>query len=287
MSKSEDKRIKSVLKYNTHRKYIGEFIPQKLADACAKLASSQKWDNQLQYEYVHIGNINGTVICDSLWRQMSYNPVRFGTVSPFMFDGKNNIYKFCKSYDGDNATVNEVRDLLSKFLYLNRNRKTGAWHDTIATVNGNLEIHMKYNSHFDDNYHKLAKLRKCIKIIAKQNVADFDAGGEYKLGIMSVLGYGPINGYQMTIFDGLELNKLKSDIEKARAERDRCRAQIASQQDWIDRNIGVESPAEIRETEQEIEQDRQRYVQLSDKISNLQIELKNFFYNKMRQNDCK
>ena len=87
--KSQDK-LRSFLKYSAQRAYFGELT----GDALSRLY--QRLD---RCEYgtpvtIKIGKINGDVICRALWREMSFNPGYFGTVSPFVFNGVNNIFMF-------------------------------------------------------------------------------------------------------------------------------------------------------------------------------------------------
>ena len=92
MQSLDDKSVKIILKYNINRPYFGKFTASGLAGAYAKLKTTAQWDTPVKFSSVPVGHIDGNIICNALWYEMSYNPARFGTVSPFLHNGKNNIF---------------------------------------------------------------------------------------------------------------------------------------------------------------------------------------------------
>lgn len=189
----DDRHIQSIIKYNTSRAYIGEFTANDLRDAYVRLRTSYETEFPLGFTDVRIGLINGNVICDALWNEMSYNPVRFGSSSPFLVDGRNNIYRFCQirgdinSPDKTESVLATMRFKLIHFLHWNSDRN-GAWRDAMITNAGYVPVGMRADGHANSMYKRLANLRDSIKIIAYQNVADFkDIYGPYRAEIINMV----------------------------------------------------------------------------------------------------
>lgn len=181
----DNKYILKQISYNVHYPYIGSFTPHELSSAYWLHHTDEMQDAKM----LRVGNIDGNVICNALWREMSRNPVRFGDSSPFVFNGRNNIYAFCSSAhycvsDGDTAGVlYAIRHNLIGYMTLNA-LPNGQWNARLDTKDGVVYIGT------NKNYAMLAKLRECIKIIARRNVADFkNKKGPYRNGIVSKL-YG-------------------------------------------------------------------------------------------------
>lgn len=174
MSGLTDKHIESILKRQT----IGKFVPSELSARFKAIKSSQHQRNPLRQVGIRIGKIDGNVICSAIWSNMSYNPGRFGTNSPFIFNGRNNIYEFCKRPDksmfGADATeiLEQVRYYLVTFLRLNA-APNGAWRDVLYAPSGILNVGITDAGLTDKNYKMLAQLRNAINIVTKQNLDDF------------------------------------------------------------------------------------------------------------------
>lgn len=198
MSAFDDAHIKTILKYNPKRQYIGRMTAYDLHDAYHQLKRSYDWDNPLEYVNVNIGNIDGNAICDALWYEMSYNPVRFGANSPFVFGDRNNIFKFCKNYtpemDDVNSLLYKIRYNLIDFMSLNADEHN-SWRDKVYTQNGIIPIGLTPNGYADAAYKMLADLRASIKLIAQQNIADFSKKrGPYRVEIINTVQSRHPNG---------------------------------------------------------------------------------------------
>ena len=192
-----DKRIRNILRYDTSKAYFGSFTANDLSDAVGRIKASRNWTNPIDAVNIYIGHIDGDVICNALWHEMSYNPVRFGTVSPFMFHGKNSLYHFCNS-SNNHALTPENMKIFSDIQYelkgfMQRNaHPNGSWNDTI--IGEYLTIRLK-NGHTNREYKMLAHLRDCIRIITTQNINDFtDETMPYRAGIISTLHNSEQNG---------------------------------------------------------------------------------------------
>lgn len=189
---SDIKKIKTLLEYDASRQYFGAFTPSALSRAYGQLKRAANWAEPLDVVPVQVGVINGDVICNSIWYQMSYNPVRFGNISPFWYNNRNNIYRFCTGKipptTNDAAArdiIAEIRHHLTEYMTLNRGNN-GQWRDVITTQNGNVMISL-INGCSNPEYKMLAHLRDCIKPVASRNISDLkSARGPYRSEIIRI-----------------------------------------------------------------------------------------------------
>jgi len=185
-----DNKIKLVLKYDTSRHYFAGFSPDALSAAYGRLKTSASWNIPDVTTSLYVGKIDGNVICNALWNEMSYNPVRFGTVSPFVFNNKNNLFAFCDRRGASHINSDILAEIRHKLIvYMNINSDSnGGWYDAVRTnATGYVSIQI-IDGHSNDNYKILAMLRDCITIIARQNVADFKKKrGPYRNAIIDVV----------------------------------------------------------------------------------------------------
>lgn len=166
---------REVIKYSANRAYFGKLTGIGLADAYAQFKHSQDWDKPITKAKVKVGKIDGVVICHALWNEMSYNPLRFGKESPFMYKGREDIYHFCREgvpadFPGFKV-IEKIHHKMIDFMMLN-GRKLGKWYDIIDTENGSVTIKF-VDGHSDDNYKVLSMLREMIRFVTNQNTEDF------------------------------------------------------------------------------------------------------------------
>lgn len=166
--------MRGVLKYSPRRAYFGNFVPQKMYDSYSKFKRTEKWNDPVTQDVVEIGNITGDVICRALWEQASYNPKRFGVVSPFMHNGRADIKYFYNNGVPSNFpgydVWNQVREIMIEFMNLNDDphcEDNGA----IDTNRGLVRIKL-INGFTNINYQKLSKLTEMIRKIISQNLQD-------------------------------------------------------------------------------------------------------------------
>lgn len=188
MSKKQKNPILNVLEYDASRKYFGDFTYNMLYEVYHMFKHSQKHDKPITAQRIKVGHIDGEVICRALLKQMSYNPKRFGTVSPFRHNGRENIFRFCDTELSTSApgydVLVEVQKLLRKFLFSN-SKSNRQWFDEIRTGDGYLTISFD-NMYSDKNYKKLTMLRDALQKIINQNVADFNLP-EYRAEMVRVI----------------------------------------------------------------------------------------------------
>ena len=108
--RDEMQKIKNTIKYDTRRAYFGEWTPAQI-----HAIYHDAMDNFEHKIALNIGTLSVDAVCGVLWNEMSYNPIHFGSVSPFMFHGKNDIKQFIDTPTND-KTLNIVKELLKTFL---------------------------------------------------------------------------------------------------------------------------------------------------------------------------
>ena len=166
---------RELIKYSANRAYFGKLTGAGLSDAYAQFKHSQDWPKPITSANVVAGKIDGTVICRALWHEMSYNPLRFGKVSPFLHNGREDIYHFCRAGVSETFPafhiVEKLRHKMIGFMMLN-GRSRGQWYDKIDTHDGRVTIKL-VDGHSDDMYKLLSMLREMIRIITSQNLEDF------------------------------------------------------------------------------------------------------------------
>lgn len=175
MDKEKLISLRKVIKYSVARPYFDEFAAVNLDSAFGKFKQSKDWEKPVKSESVQVGHIDGGVICRALWNEMSYNPKRFGKVSPFLHNGKENIYRFCDKPVPETTPafelVETLRAKLVDFMTLNA-LPNGQWNDVVKAYNG-LVYTTYVNGHSDNTYKKLTLLREMIHLIASQNMKDW------------------------------------------------------------------------------------------------------------------
>lgn len=185
---SEDTIVLPILKYSTSYPYFGELRFRDLYSAQSNLHRCQFHDVPIDSHPVYIGKINGDVICGALWRLMGYNPGRFGTDNPFMYNGRNNIFHFVRTYDvAGNSVFAQLRTQLRDFLAANAH-DNGQWNDEIKTDGRGYVRTVLDDGHTGPMYKRLRMLRDAVQIITKQNVSDFkDKRGPYRAKIIDAV----------------------------------------------------------------------------------------------------
>lgn len=162
MIKKEDP-IKQVIQYDVNRCYFGNWTPDMLS---AAHRSSLDIGKAKQFTITPLDN---DTICNVLWYEMSYNPVRFGSSSPFKVDGLNDIMLFDTEMTrwDDTYYVTKFKQNIAYFKQVVNNdfedfNKTGV-------LPTNMYI---FGSHYPD-YFVLSDLRVALHAIASQNIEDF------------------------------------------------------------------------------------------------------------------
>jgi hypothetical protein len=220
MSKQQDSVVKNILSFSASKPYFGRLSSSDLNDAWHQIAKSAKWDNPIESVEIKTGSIDMGVISDSLAKEMSYNPLRWGE-SPIV--GRD-LFRFCLDRVVHDAELAPVKSNLKQFFDLTAN-SSRQWIDYDISSDGYLKIERNCEGHPNKNYKKLRLLFNCVKIIAKRNVNDFfDKKKPYRNEIISCLeqmsliklsDFGlvydipPHSGYQPELFEKPKLISVK------------------------------------------------------------------------------
>lgn len=188
MDNKEKSLYRNVVKYDAKRAYFGKLTAEHLDSAYGLFKHTQNWDKPVKVVSVTVGKIDGGIICRALWHEMSYNPKRFGFVSPFLCNGKESMYRFCDKRVPETTPgfviVDELRHKMIDFMTLN-SRPNGSWNDVISTDNGIVRMRL-IDGHSDNNYKILTKLREMIRLVTTQNSQDFKRA-KYRTEMLKVI----------------------------------------------------------------------------------------------------
>lgn len=102
------KQLKQIIQYNSERMYFGNWTPKDLSNS---FKYAKKHNTVSIFTVNKLTNDN---ICDILWQEMSLNPLRYGTKSPFKTDEKNDIRHFKNTYKPSANSTKYVVDLSYK-----------------------------------------------------------------------------------------------------------------------------------------------------------------------------
>lgn len=179
------KPVRSIIKYNTSRKYFGNWSPKQLHNLYQDCCKSEE---NISYD-LETGIISVNDICDTLWTEMSYNPLRFGDKSPFVFNNSNSIKDFCANYkftildNSANTTLAKIKSELKQFLTLTKKydpsfEQTGV----ISTTCTKIKLD-EYSFHPNIEYKILAHLVACIHVVCRQNLHDYYKSVKHRFAI--------------------------------------------------------------------------------------------------------
>jgi len=164
--------IKSIVKYNVQRQYFGNWTSKELRDS---FRSCMNQDRPKRV-WISTGVLSLESICNTLWNEMSYNPLRFGTESPFVIvNGKLDRKKAMDFYlkgTPESQVMKNVLQCLDAFIdslgkYDTKFRDTGI--SACTSVDVGCE---EYTNNSNDGYKILSTLVHCIHIICSQNNKD-------------------------------------------------------------------------------------------------------------------
>lgn len=262
MSGLTDNQIKIILQYDVDRPYFGMLTARKLAQAYGQIIVSRNHERPITSVPLLVGRIDGDVICGALWREMSYNPGRFGTVSPFVHNGKNDIYHFCRTdvANFQDEVLASVHGTLVDYMSLNANPINNAWRDELpVSANGYVRIEQE-NGHSNKTYKKLACLRDGIAAVARQNVKDFERKrGAFRAPIIDAVAkrhpdgvrpYLPITGRGAATpivpsYVVAESRSIAAERERMEDALDRLQITLDSR-DYIDSDVYDQAQAEYQ-----------------------------------------
>lgn len=191
-------QLKQILTYQTGRMYFGNW------NAATLDTIYYETSRNLKAQRMFVGDLTTDIICNALWYEMSYNPVRFGTENPFLFCGQNDILYFLNTYKKNMmAKTNDlipdnVLDSMWQISYFIKYLKSANLYDHF--VKTGIVDFPQYIEILgaDKEYHILSSLRRAIHAIAKQNVKDL-SDPIYKSAITEIAGKRHPNGNRSEI----------------------------------------------------------------------------------------
>ena len=182
--KAERQRVHDIIKYDVNRKYFGDWTPDEL---------NATYNSPTPVNF-YTGILSVDKICDALWNEMSYNPERFGTVSPFKFNGKNSLDFFINQeidiYDNNFEVLTNLQAYLSRFLELALQYDkdfmiTNRFKSTNILISTKIRPGEKPIP--SATYTMLGYLRDSIHKIASQNLQDFGNKAIYRNQIIETV----------------------------------------------------------------------------------------------------
>lgn len=183
-------KFNEIVKYNPVRMYFGNWSPKQIHEI---YQSKKDGDFDDRTNLLTTGIITEDDICDALWSEMSYNPVRFGTESPFIFNGKNSIKQFCEKYytytpeDKTLLFLQKLAIALNDFtFYMNAYDPTffQTGHTQNSTMNVGLQPDIMASN---TEYKVLSKLVSCIHLICSQNSTDYTRSKKHRVAMDQII----------------------------------------------------------------------------------------------------
>ena len=270
MDKEKIALMRKVVKYNRGRAYFDKFTAAGLDAAFGLFRHTRDWDKPITQASVNVGKIDGVVICRALWYEMSYNPVRFGTVSPFLHKGKESIYRFCDSDIPQNAPgfklLEKLHGEMIHFMTLNQN-PNGGWNATVNTNDQGMVQIKLVDGCADKNYEMLSSLRKMIHWIATQNLKDFDRKS-YRTEMLKVISERHPNGIRNNVthntytpkpvqptiientFEDAENERIEIETDKIWKASDRIVSVDEYKREEIEKNLTLQIAQSLQEYEE-------------------------------------
>ena len=182
--KAERQRVHDIIKYDVNRKYFGDWTPDGL---------NATYNSPMPVNF-YTGILSVDKICDALWNEMSYNPERFGTVSPFKINGKNSLEFFINKeidiYDNNFEVLTNLQAYLSRFwnMALQYDKDfmiTNRFKSTNILISTKIRPGEKPIP--SATYRMLGYLRDSIHKIASQNLQDFENKAIYRNQIIETV----------------------------------------------------------------------------------------------------
>lgn len=178
----QPKSLDNIIKYNTSRMYFGNWSENVLDDIHNKAVNTKT------PQKIYVGDLTNDIICNALWYEMSYNPERFGNISPFVIKNQNSIlyfdttYKTKMSYKTKDFLPDEIVNLTWNISVFLKNLKSVNLYDTFAKTGKLPEFFTIVAAKLvtndilclDTEHRVLHSLNEAIHAITKQNYLDLN-----------------------------------------------------------------------------------------------------------------
>ena len=164
-------KVHNILKYDPNRTYFGPWSPKRLHTVYREI-----YNNPCRpLVFMETGKLSTEIICDTLWNEMSYNPLRFGVQNPFEINGIPNIKEFIAKYKTNgkaDVIMQQVAADLDYFLY-SIGKVNPEFRQFGEIFNYTVLINVDRHRKSGDGYKALARLSDSIHDIASQNIKDY------------------------------------------------------------------------------------------------------------------
>lgn len=262
MNKAEINKIRKVLKYNTSRQYFGQWMPIEIHEKY-----DQAIENPESQSSIYTGQISMNDICDTLWNEMSYNPVRFGTKNPFIFNGVKDPVIFALKYSDEkyktkNAIFFKIATLLKDKIY-DLTRIDPMFSAVGHTQNNVFQINNPTECRINQMYYILSSLAKSIHAIASQNLIDFKTSKRHRIEIIRVVKERHPNLIRpMKNVNYAEMEKQNKFVNMLRVALANKQTQIESTNISIESLRELEQPGDTSGLELQLAQQQRQYDNL-------------------------
>ena len=163
--------VRKIIKYNPYRQYVGAWSPKQIQSKFREI-----YDNPFRpLSFIHVGWLSAEMVCDAIWNEMSYNPLRFGTQNPFTTNDVASIQTFCKTYktdDPDSDIMSKIATELWFFLHF-INKYNPEFIKNGKIKGESILIQKDRNNNPNSGYRALASLVHAMHAIASQNLQDY------------------------------------------------------------------------------------------------------------------
>jgi len=198
-----------IIKYNTRRQYFGSWTPYKLHKTYRDIHENPF--NPIVY--METGVLSTENVCDVIWNEMSYNPLRFGETNPFLIENIDGMKEFCKKYKANASYVmQQLSQDVGYFLYF-IGKSNPEFHKTNHINCGSILINCDKNRNAGYGYYALSSLVDCVHHIATQNLKDFKIK-KYREQIVDVAQSRHPNLKRSNEYlNFVEIDKLKTSVD--------------------------------------------------------------------------
>lgn len=155
-------QLTQIIKYDADRQYFGKWSPRQAYENSNRCYNYPTCAN---YE-MDIGKLTNDIICKVLWYEMSFNPARFGFVSPFVINGKADIM----AVDVNKLPFEDTENIIKLKTHIQTFQDIMKQHFPRFCDSGT--ISNKLSMRNSVNYEMLDELRAMIHYIAGQNLRD-------------------------------------------------------------------------------------------------------------------
>lgn len=284
----DNKQIESIIKYNTKRQYFGKWTSAEIHSILSALKQGKTISTT-----VTTGKITMKNICETLWNEMSYNPVRFGIENPFITNETIDIEQCNLRYKPENnpnysfmlslkAELEHCINLLTTYDSSFRNTETT--HSNIMYIN----MENEYSNTTNIEYRILSSLAKCIHLICSINYQDFKSSENHHKDITQIVTQRhpnllrPLNRtIFVTIPDNIKNNSHKKIVELQKAEQKLNNAITAIQNNIRDIEMKIDSimdydfPGDSSTEKQKLTQEQKKLSQLEQALAYNQTQQQN------------